>query len=401
MKNIVLSVAVVTMTGWVTELAAEAAEARITSFVFDCEFPDGRRLKPKFGDIEGAVYSDLPAQREQCLRAVGRRIALCRENTDFSFGMKNQDSAQCLPVFRAQAEACVEHFTLERSKCTAGRGESEEVVHLEAVEWRHVQGALLDDGFNPGPVDGILGPRTRRAIQAWQQANGHPATGELTNAQVRALLGAAAPVEPSEPHWVIVENQACRVYNHLPRPGELVTWSGGCVDGRASGSGRLVWRGSYGEHVYEGELRDGKRNGHGGSYTWADGDRYRGEYHDGKEHGWGIWTAAGGDRYEGQWRDGVQNGGGTYTWANGDRYEGEWREGEPHGHGTWTGAVGDRYEGEMREGTRHGYGTYAWANGDRYEGGFRDGGQHGRGTWTGADSGRYEGEWRDGQPHRE
>ena len=400
MRIIALSAAVAMMAGAAAESAAEAAEARIETFVFGCESPDGRRLKPKFGDIEGAVYPDLPTQRERCLSAVDRRIDLCRENIDFSFGANSEDSTRCLPVFRAQAQSCVRHFTLERSKCTAGSGESGEAARLDPIGWRQVQNALLGDGFNPGPVDGIFGPKTRSAVHAWQQANGYPATGELTPVQARALLGGSVPIEPFGPNWSIVENQPCQVHNPHPKPGELNTWSGGCLDGRASGSGRLVWRGSYGEHVYEGGYREGKRNGLG-TYTWADGDRYEGEYRDGKEDGHGIWTAAGGDRYEGQWSAGFQNGRGTYSWVNGDRYEGRWSAGKPHGHGIWTGPGGDRYEGEMRDGTRHGYGTYTWAAGDRYEGEFRDGLEHGRGTWTGAKDGHYSGEWRDGKPHVE
>ncbi|MCY4451206.1 MAG: peptidoglycan-binding protein [Immundisolibacterales bacterium] len=400
MRIIALSAAVAMIAGLSAGPTAAAAEARIETFVFGCETPDGRILKPKFGDIEGAVYPDLPAQRERCLSAIGRRVALCRENTDFSVGTNSEDLARCLTLFREQAQACVRHFTLERSKCAAGSGEPGEAARLDATGWRRVQQALLEDGFDPGPVDGILGPKTRGAVQAWQQANGFPATGALTRAQARALVGGAVPIEPFGPNWSFVENQPCQVHNPHPRRGELITWSGGCVDGRTSGSGRLVWRGDYGEHVYEGGYREGKRNGLG-TYTWADGDRYEGEYRDGKEDGHGIWTAAGGDRYEGEWRAGFQNGRGTYSWVNGDRYEGQWRAGRPHGHGIWTGAGGDRYEGEMGDGTRHGYGTYNWAGGDRYEGEFRDGAEHGRGTWTGAEGGHYAGEWRDGIPHVE
>ena len=44
---------------------AEAAEAEVQSFSFECETPDGRSVKPVHGDIEGEVYTDLPAQREQ------------------------------------------------------------------------------------------------------------------------------------------------------------------------------------------------------------------------------------------------------------------------------------------------------------------------------------------------
>ena len=67
------------------------------------------------------------------------------------------------------------------------------------------------------------------------------------------------------------------------------------MNGKASGEGRLVWRGSYGEYVYEGGYRDGKANGRG-TYTGASGDRYEGEWREGcyEEEGatWAIGTTA-------------------------------------------------------------------------------------------------------------
>lgn len=41
-----------------------------------------------------------------------------------------------------------------------------------------------------------------------------------------------------------------------------------------------------------------------------------------------VWPS--GDRYEGEFREGRREGTGVMTWANGDRYEGGWRRGEPH-----------------------------------------------------------------------
>ena len=46
------------MTGWSD---AQAAEARITDFAFGCETPEGRKFKPKLGDVEGVFYTDIPA----------------------------------------------------------------------------------------------------------------------------------------------------------------------------------------------------------------------------------------------------------------------------------------------------------------------------------------------------
>ena len=79
-----------------------------------------------------------------------------------------------------------------------------------------------------------------------------------------------------------------------------------------------------------------------------------------------------GSRYDGEHRDGKRQGRGTYTWADGNRYEGEWHEDKMHGQGTMTWHYGDRYEGEYQDGRRHGRGAYIWADGRRFEGEWRN-----------------------------
>ncbi len=66
-------------------------------------------------------------------------------------------------------------------------------------------------------------------------------------------------MQPSGSNWIAAENQPCQVYNPYPEPGESVTWSGECVDGRAEGEGELVWRSSDGgTKTYVGRMRAGK-----------------------------------------------------------------------------------------------------------------------------------------------
>ena len=122
---VALVVALVATSGWSD---AQAAEARITDFAFGCETPEGRKLKPKLGDVEGVFYTDIPAQRQQCVEAVKRKIALCRENTDFASNTRNERYAECLPTFREQAQACVGHFKREVVKCDGGGAESTAIV---------------------------------------------------------------------------------------------------------------------------------------------------------------------------------------------------------------------------------------------------------------------------------
>ena len=52
---------------------------------------------------------------------------------------------------------------------------------------REVQRRLKDDGFYPGPVDGVFGPGTRMALSQYQARHGLPRTGALDDATGRAL----------------------------------------------------------------------------------------------------------------------------------------------------------------------------------------------------------------------
>ena len=44
---------------------------------------------------------------------------------------------------------------------------------------REAQQALKDKGFDPGPVDGVMGPKTRAAIRTYQEKNSLEADGHL------------------------------------------------------------------------------------------------------------------------------------------------------------------------------------------------------------------------------
>lgn len=64
---------------------------------------------------------------------------------------------------------------------------------IEAVQQR-----LTEKGFDPGPVDGASGSRTRGAIRKFQQSVGLPGTGQIDDATWEALgveLPAATPPE--------------------------------------------------------------------------------------------------------------------------------------------------------------------------------------------------------------
>ncbi len=90
---------------------------------------------------------------------------------------------------------------------------------------------------------------------------------------------------------------------------------------------------------------------------------------------------------------------GTYVfgsdseWA-GDKYVGEWTDGKPNGHGIYIHSDGEKYVGESKDNNRSGYGTYIYSNGNKYVGEWKDGKKHGKGTFTFSDGTTYVGEWK-------
>lgn len=63
----------------------------------------------------------------------------------------------------------------------------ERLLSLTYAERREVQRRLNVLGYSTGGVDGSFGPRTRRALAAWQQDEGQRASGYLTADQLRTL----------------------------------------------------------------------------------------------------------------------------------------------------------------------------------------------------------------------
>ena len=48
-----------------------------------------------------------------------------------------------------------------------------------SADVRSAQQALMDKGFNPGPIDGVQGPRTTAAVRDFQQKENLTVTGQL------------------------------------------------------------------------------------------------------------------------------------------------------------------------------------------------------------------------------
>ena len=117
-----------------------------------------------------------------------------------------------------------------------------------------------------------------------------------------------------------------------------------------------------------------------GTVTHANGERYVGEFKDGKYNGQGTLTTANVGVYVGEWKDDRRSGQGTYTFVSGNKYVSEFKDDKASGQGTLTFANGDKYVGELKDYMRNGQGTLTTANGDIYVGEWKDDRRSGQGT---------------------
>jgi hypothetical protein len=78
---------------------------------------------------------------------------------------------------------------------------SSERHHGSINNFRDVQTALKAKGFDPGPIDGVYGPRTNAAIQDFQRSENLMVTGRLDRETTTRLAGLSgrsdSGVEPS------------------------------------------------------------------------------------------------------------------------------------------------------------------------------------------------------------
>ena len=224
--------------------------------------------------------------------------------------------------------------------------EREKKLGLDRSVRRQLQSCLKTAGFDPGVPDGLLGPRTRAAVRAWQAAQGREgieAAGYFAQGETNALLAAcrvAAPEplcrgETGSGCWMETSNEpGCFIWNPNPEPEETVTWAGGCADGKASGKGRTIWRfrrdGRWRTTWTEGEFRDGRlqRDGHR-MYGDSDGNVFEGPVVSGKRHGHWVERYASGQVWEGPAVNGRSHGvwvrrdevSPAQCWQNGERME--------------------------------------------------------------------------------
>lgn len=212
------------------------------------------------------------------------------------------------------------------------------------------------------------------------------------------LLGATARGEDNEGRWLADALTGIEVWD--PDLGETTTisWSGGSEHSRASGPGVLsVFDQCSLVGRYAGTMRDGRAEG-SGEVIWVEEGNllsYIGSFENGTPHGDGVMTYADGSTLKSEFVNGEIGDYGVYRGANGERYDGELKDGVPHGNGLYISENGEVYEGDFVDGERSGQGELLLPDGTMIKGEFAKDQLDGFGKAFFPDGGSYEGQMKD------
>ena len=104
-------------------------------------------------------------------------------------------------------------------------------------------------------------------------------------------------------------------------------------------------------------------------------------------------------KYTGEFLDNLRHGYGCLQFLeNGDYYEGEFQRGEITGKGKYIWSNNTEYEGDFVSSIKHGKGKYKWPDGMEYEGDYNNGIREGMGIYKWTDGRIFKGKFKNGKP---
>lgn len=137
--------------------------------------------------------ADEEAARQKMELEERQKAERQRAETEPKQGLEAQLAAEATAQQLAEARANADADAKKTGE--AERKKSEELeknLGLTQADRQRVQVGLSSLGFDTRGIDGLLGPRSREMIAAWQKTRKHVTTGYLTGQQHQALLGEAA-----------------------------------------------------------------------------------------------------------------------------------------------------------------------------------------------------------------
>ena len=278
----------------------------------------------------------------------------------------------------AAEEAAVEEAAVEESAV------EESAVEETAVEESAVEEAAMEETEAEAIVElahrqeGSEAPRTEEEeILAAARQAAHAAEDEPEEApQAADKAQEEAPREGAPAHaGETVQPQAIQIAGEA---GGMTAYRGEYQDGKRHGFGAAYYK--NGALSYAGFWKEGKKDGLGVSFRDGDHALHIARWENGKPGGFvSLFDSQGSLRYSGRFENGKKQGAGvTVNPADGTLFVGKWQDGEATGVGSAFDQEGNLlYYGGWKDGKRHGQGTEFDKNGAIvFDGEWRDGKYH-------------------------
>ena len=280
-------------------------------------------------------------------------------------------------------EAAVEEATAEESAVEETAVE-ETAVEETAVEETAVEETAVEETEAEAIVElahrqeGSEAPRTEEEeILAAARQAAHAAEDEPEEApQAADKAQEEAPREGALAHaGETVQPQAIQIAGEA---GGMTAYRGEYQDGKRHGFGAAYYK--DGALSYAGFWKEGKKDGLGVSFRDGDHALHIARWENGKPGGFvSLFDSQGSLRYSGRFENGKKQGAGvTVNPADGTLFVGKWQDGEATGVGSAFDQEGNLlYYGGWKDGKRHGQGTEFDKNGAIvFDGEWRDGKYH-------------------------
>ena len=289
----------------------------------------------------------------------------------------------------AVEEAAVEETVVEETAV------EESAVEETAAEEPAVEGTAVEEAETKAIVElahrqeeGAEAPRTEEeeilaaARQAAHAAEDEPEEAPQTADEAQGIPEGAdkareeAPQEGAPAHaGETVQPQAIQIAGEA---GGMTAYRGEYQDGKRHGFGAAYYK--DGALSYAGFWKEGKKDGLGVSFRDGDHALHIARWENGKPGGFvSLFDSQGSLRYSGRFENGKKQGAGvTVNPADGTLFVGKWQDGEATGVGSAFDQEGNLlYYGGWKDGKRHGQGTEFDKNGAIvFDGEWRDGKYH-------------------------
>jgi peptidoglycan hydrolase-like protein with peptidoglycan-binding domain len=139
--------------------------------------------------VLGAAWSLAPASAEDVKTKAERAGDKIEDKAERAKDKMENKAERAGDKMESKTERAKDKIgsAMDKAKDKARDAKEKLETKADRAETKNIQQALREKGVDPGPIDGVMGPRTRAAIREFQQGQGLVASGRVDDATAEKL----------------------------------------------------------------------------------------------------------------------------------------------------------------------------------------------------------------------